>query len=180
MEEKYLEKDAPPIVEAANGITGKDDVETLRNIMRFVTNTLSYSGYDPSADNGALWALEMRHGECTEFSRLFVALCRAKGIPARVNEGYVTVHPGPGDTNRHEWVEAYTKAYGWVPFDPLHTKSGMATIDHLENNYLCLTSRLSDPMLNGNYFFYYKGAGSSPYEQVWVRVKGDFSFNFHE
>ncbi len=179
-EEKYLETQAPLIVDTAGRITGKDEIDELRNIMRFVTRNMSYSGYDPSADNGALWALKARHGECTEFSRLFVALCRAKGIPARVNEGYSLVRVMPGDTIRHEWVEAYTKDYGWVPFDALHIKSGAATFEHMENNYLRLTTRLNDPELNGGYFMYCRATGEQPTEPAWARVKGDFSFHFHD
>ena len=179
-EEKFLETRARPIVEAANAISGKDDIEQVHNILRFVTRTMRYSGYDPSADNGALWALRARHGECTEFSRLFVALCRAKGIPARVNEGYSLVKVMPGDTIRHEWAEAYTKAYGWVPFDALHIKSGLATFEHMENNYLRLTTRLNDPELNGGYFFQYQGNGEHAYDAVWLRIKGDFTFQFHD
>ena len=71
-----------------------------------------------SQDLGALWALRNRKGDCTEMSYLFVALCRARGMPARVIGGY------PCDRNMklqastyHNWAEFFDGTT-WQLVDP--------------------------------------------------------------
>ena len=62
-------------------------------------------------------ALEMlRSGEgcCTGKSNLFIALCRACGIPARLYSGIAA-------REAHAWPEAYVDGRGWVKFEPTHT-----------------------------------------------------------
>jgi hypothetical protein len=52
--------------------------------------------------------------DCHVGSALFVALCRARGIPARVVRGYVMHEFAP---SFHSWLEAWIDDVGWVPFD---------------------------------------------------------------
>ncbi len=78
----------------------------------------------------ALTALRLGEASCNGKSRLFVALARATGIPARLVGGLV-LEVGTKRTS-HQWVETYIGGH-WVPFDP--------TNDHfaaLPGNYLAL------------------------------------------
>jgi transglutaminase-like putative cysteine protease len=53
-------------------------------------------------------------GDCGAFSALFVALCRAAGVPARVVLGAwdsVTMAP-------HAWAEFHVAGHGWIGSDP--------------------------------------------------------------
>src|SRR5262249_46641734 len=85
----------------------------------FVRANMRCSGNEDNQVKGALGALALKYGTCREYTDLFVALCRAKGIPARVCEGLViTPTPEPKVPN-HGWAEVHIKDYGWVPFDPL-------------------------------------------------------------
>ncbi len=113
--EKYIEKDHRQIREIADGINGETDIDLVKNIYDYVLDNMEYSVLGRK-DWGAVKALELGKGDCTEYSDLFVALCRAKGIPARVASGY-TAGFGPAST-RHNWAEVYLHDYGWVPFDP--------------------------------------------------------------
>ena len=63
----------------------------------------------------ALTALRLGEASCNGKSRLFVALARAAGIPARLVGGLI-LHGGRKRTS-HQWVEAYVGGH-WVPFDP--------------------------------------------------------------
>jgi hypothetical protein len=166
--EQYLEKDAAPIRAAARARGGKDELETLRNIAVFVGKTLRYSGYN-AQDVGALEALKVKHGDCTEFSDLFVALCRAQNIPARVWEGYLTTAVRKDDTSKHNWVEVYTRKYGWVPFDPLYIAKGVTTFERMKPIYVYLSPVRNDARLGGYHFYYYQTTGSK------VRVSDTFS-----
>ncbi len=63
---------------------------------------------------GALDMLNNRRGECSEYAALFVAVCRAAGIPARTQAGFLV----RGTNNAHVWTEFYVPDFGWVPADP--------------------------------------------------------------
>ncbi len=114
-QEKYIEKDDPRIRQIAKSIEGRTEVEIVRNIFGHVTGNLKYHAHS-GKDWGAIGALRKKRGDCSEYADLFIALCRAKNIPARFITGYMIrlddVSP------KHNWVEVYLQKYGWVPFDP--------------------------------------------------------------
>lgn len=56
-----------------------------------------------------------RKGDCGVHVIMFVSLCRAAGVPARWQSGWVT---RPGHWNMHDWAEFYVAPYGWLPADP--------------------------------------------------------------
>jgi transglutaminase-like putative cysteine protease len=63
-------------------------------------------------------------GSCSEFVFLYIALCRAAGIPARYVSATVFGNSsGPIETlphfddMYHRWAEVYLPGYGWVPVD---------------------------------------------------------------
>lgn len=62
----------------------------------------------------ALTALRLGEASCNGKSRLFVALARAAGIPARLVGGLI-MQTGERRTT-HQWAEAYVAGH-WVPFD---------------------------------------------------------------
>jgi transglutaminase-like putative cysteine protease len=59
-------------------------------------------------------ALETGWYDCQLGSALFVALCRARQIPARLAAGHVLYRRAP--TN-HYWAEVWFDERGWTPFD---------------------------------------------------------------
>lgn len=152
--EKYLEKNHQLVRDAADGISGETDIDVVKGIYDYVLDNMEYSILG-QREWGAARAIELKKGDCTEYSDLFVALCRAKGIPARVVSGY-TVGFGP-TTKGHNWVEAYLNDYGWVPFDPT---AGDVTNPIVRGNafsnlppvYIYLSHVRNDPVLR-NYNF---------------------------
>jgi transglutaminase-like putative cysteine protease len=90
--------------------------------------------HEQSQDADALTTLRNGYGGCTGQSNLFVAMCRALGIPARNVGGmhpfpYGDLHfpegtwdvPGWGKAEGfgvHVWAEFYLEGFGWVPLDP--------------------------------------------------------------
>jgi transglutaminase-like putative cysteine protease len=60
-------------------------------------------------------ALELRQADCGVQTLLFITLCRAVGIPARWQSGWVT---RPGNWNLHDWAEIHLEPWGWIPVDP--------------------------------------------------------------
>lgn len=160
-DEKHIEKNSPKIQQIAKKITGQNDLELVENIYNYVVDNIEYGGYNPDAV-GAVRTIEQRRGDCTEYSYLFVALCRAKNIPAKVISGYTTKF---GVTPKHNWVEVYLSEYGWVPFDPTFGDKKDPSVkkklfNTLEPIYISRTPFPSDEMLNG-------------YEYYWFQYWGD-------
>lgn len=68
----------------------------------------------------AVWACDAKHGNCTDFHSLFIALARAARIPARFDIGFPLPPSGaksgvvPG---YHCWAEFYVSSLGWIPVD---------------------------------------------------------------
>ncbi|MHA1409997.1 MAG: transglutaminase domain-containing protein [Candidatus Odinarchaeia archaeon] len=84
----------------------------------FVIRHIKYKLMD---EQGALFALKNGIGDCTEYSTLFCALCRAAGIPARWIQGetYSNKQTEEALGNiAHKWAEFYLEGYGWIPVDP--------------------------------------------------------------
>jgi hypothetical protein len=115
MHERFIEKDHELIKEVAEAIEGETDMEIAKNIYDYIAENMEYE-ITGGRGLGAVVALQRGKGDCTEYSDIFAALCRAKNIPARVVSG-CTVRTD-SQSPKHNWVEAYLRGYGWVPFDP--------------------------------------------------------------
>lgn len=59
-------------------------------------------------------------GKCTDIHSVFVALCRAAGVPAREIFGIRLGKKDQVDITKwqHCWAEYFQPGYGWVPVDP--------------------------------------------------------------
>ena len=57
-------------------------------------------------------------GSCMDMNSVFVALCRAEGIPARNLFGLRFAPKAPGKIGPNCRAEFYLPGYGWVPADP--------------------------------------------------------------
>ncbi len=93
------------------------DHELARSINQFLAAECQYELDDRQED--AVQTLEAKRGSCSELSRLYVALARNCGIPARFVggsrlrcslNGYI-------DAVHHRWVEVFLDQYGWFPLD---------------------------------------------------------------
>ena len=61
------------------------------------------------------YVLDGKYGDCGQIALLYISLCRAAGVPARWQSGWVIY---PQFQNLHDWTEIYLAPYGWVPVDP--------------------------------------------------------------
>ncbi len=113
-----IESDDFDILWLAATLIGATPTETARNMHRWVRRNVTYSA-SWRGETGARYTLEHRVGDCTELARLFAALCRAAGMPARVLEGFIChgnriLRP----SELHNWVE-YHDGSGWRVVDLL-------------------------------------------------------------
>jgi transglutaminase-like putative cysteine protease len=115
--ERYCESGDPEIVRLAQELRAETPLETAKNIFDWIAANIRYSGYLKDA-RGAAYALERRQGDCTEFMYLFMALCRAAGIPARGIGGYVIEKNAVLTPSAyHNWAEFYADG-AWRLADP--------------------------------------------------------------
>lgn len=105
-DEKYIETNSE-IVKALADTLGEDDFPE-KSIYQWLVNNLKDVGY-VAENKGAKFALEQRIGDCTEHMYAFIALARAKGIPARGFAGFVVENPAQilTSSSYHNWAEFY-------------------------------------------------------------------------
>ncbi|MFQ5907135.1 MAG: transglutaminase domain-containing protein, partial [bacterium] len=121
MPQQLIECNSQAIVSKADTITSgaADAHEKARRIYDYVTNTLTYNIQTQSL--GAEYALaHPEQADCTEFTALFVALCRASAVPARPVFGFGRLPEEKHFTTSHAWAEFYLNDFGWIPVDPTY------------------------------------------------------------
>jgi transglutaminase-like putative cysteine protease len=111
---------SPKLRETVAAIVG-DDTNPLtkaREIFHWVDGNIRYNaeeeyGIIPSFSEHAL---TRRRGDCGIQGSIFIAMCRAAGVPARWQSGWQTLPAG--NHNMHDWAEIYVAPWGWLPCDP--------------------------------------------------------------
>lgn len=130
--EKLIESDDSYIINIANQIQGNSREEILQNMYEYIQKHMTYRIVPE--DLGAKKALQEGFGKCSEHAAIMVALCRAKGIPARISAGNIARE----QNTRHAWVEVYFDEYGWVTYDPTAQATEIKVYDQegklVENN----------------------------------------------
>ncbi len=134
-----VQSDAYRIKGIASSLVGRTREETVRNIFAYVVDTLEYDN-SLREDRSALLALRTGRGDCTEYTELMIALCRANQIPARYVNGFVASR-NYDDNPRHNWVEVYFEVHGWIAFDPTFAdaENSLTTFDKMENRYIIVS-----------------------------------------
>lgn len=112
----YIESGKKDLKEIATGIPIDKELpawQQVEEIYKWVREKLEYK-FDP-AIHTCLQAIENGHGDCEELSSLFIAVCRARGIPARAV--WVSADRVGGVT--HTYPEFYLEDAGgkghWLP-----------------------------------------------------------------
>jgi len=88
-------------------------------------------------------------GKCTDISSVFIALCRASGVPAREVFSIRLGKKAEEDitTYQHCWAEFFVPGFGWVTADPADVRKAML-VEKLE---------LSDPKTKEYRSFFWGG-----------------------
>ena len=116
----WIQSDNEAFVKLAHEIVGneRNPLVQARLIHDWVERNIN-SG--PSGTT-ALEVLKTRSGDCGGHSWVFIALCRALGIPARAVAGvqpdyYQGRFISTKDPGYHVWTEFYLPGYGWIQCD---------------------------------------------------------------
>ncbi len=135
---EHIDSNNPEIINTANKVAqGKDDLfEVVSTLAIWTKNSIEYnlSTLTSEAAQKASWVLQNRQGVCDELTSLFIAMCRALGIPARFVTGisYTSSPLFDKKWGTHGWAEAYFPDVGWVPFDPTFGEFGWIDPGHIK------------------------------------------------
>jgi len=171
--EDKIESNDSLIISQAASIVGNETnpYRKAKLIYNWVASHLSYELMNE--EKGALWALQNLRGDCSEYTDLFVALCRAAGIPARKVTGWAIsdlLYPYPGlqlsytDMPGHAWAEIFIPNYGWVPADPTWGDAGYYLWGQLDAAHITAIRGQNVSVSNNNFTefsgLYYRWLGS--------------------
>lgn len=127
-----IDSDNGAIIEKANEIAaGKTDtLEALFALADFVNLNIEYDESYAESIKKASWVLQNKKGVCDEYTNLFIALCRALGIPARYISG-MAYSNAKNDFGNHAWAEVWLPGHDWIPFDATYGQYGWIDASHV-------------------------------------------------
>lgn len=157
----YIDSDNELIIQKSKELAfGFDDhIAIAKNIQQFIVSNFEHLEYQNHVIHPASVTIQNNYGTSVNFTRLFVALCRAAGIPARSVWG--TVYED-GSFNYHKnWAEVLDEDGFWHPLDLFTT----TTFDLNDIRYLDLVYSTEEnghfehykthtKDANGDYFYY--------------------------
>ena len=127
IKEKYLQDDEKYQIESdviqntIKKVVGDEENPywIMRKLHQYLIGHLHYN-MDGAWDT-APTVITNGHGSCSEYTFVFISLCRAAGLPARyVGSTWDRKELAYMDDVYHRWVEVYLPNYGWIPTDPTH------------------------------------------------------------
>ncbi|MBN1413809.1 MAG: transglutaminase domain-containing protein [Bacteroidales bacterium] len=100
------------------------NIEKAKQIQQFVIGHIAFQNYKDSFLEKASTTYTLGYGTCMNFSRLYIALCRAAGIPARSVWGIVYGYNNDNIYDyHHQWAEIRDENGYWHPADFNYTRS---------------------------------------------------------
>jgi len=101
---------------------GTDAANGLAGLMLAIAERMPYQPGSTSASHTAAESFALGAGVCQDHTHVFIACCRALGVPARYVSGYVDPAGGQQATS-HAWAEAW-QGGRWTAFDVSNRRAG--------------------------------------------------------
>jgi len=119
-----VDSDAREFQSLANELRKKNPVKTVRAVLAWMDKNYKKEVVFPLLP--ASRSLKRGSGECAANSMVFVGLCQAAGVPARVVQGLVNGASTLGESGTiscHMWAEVWFSGLDWVPVEPQRPNS---------------------------------------------------------
>jgi hypothetical protein len=143
----------------------------------FMCGMVHYDQVDTDAPGD--WVLDSGWYDCQLGSALFVSLCRAHGIPARIMSGHMLYRLAPGF---HYWAEVWIDEQGWTPFDFLNWDLSLGGRDADWRN--CFVGAIDYRMVTQCFPLAFTGPMSVRFPSAWHLInapcRGGMEINFTE
>jgi transglutaminase-like putative cysteine protease len=111
-------RETPRIDALTSAIAASDPEKTALALMETVHKALAYEKGATDVTTTADGALEIGRGVCQDYSHVFIAACRMRGLLARYVSGYLF---DDGRTAAsHAWADVLIPGMGWISLDPTH------------------------------------------------------------
>ena len=114
---------ATPLTKAGGGILRlaaelePADLASFHRLSDAIRERMPWTVGATDAATDAESALAGGRGVCQDHAHVFVAACRARGVPARYVSGYLLMDDREEQEASHAWAEAHLGGLGWVGFD---------------------------------------------------------------
>ncbi len=140
--EYYIDSDSSLIESVAREVIGEETSPILiaEILYKYVVDKMVYDeekleervrAYRYASD-----IIRSGEGICTDYAILYIALCRAAGIPAKFVQGIPVLGILEEESGSiqygHAWAEIKLPGYGWVPID-ITTESGFMSYNYYLN-----------------------------------------------
>jgi transglutaminase-like putative cysteine protease len=112
-----LTSGAPAITGLAEGVPASERLAWLHALMAAIRERVDYVVGATHSATPAAAALAAGQGVCQDHAHIFIAACRASGVPARYVTGYLLMAGSDPEPAHHAWAEAWVEGLGWVGFD---------------------------------------------------------------
>ena len=138
--EGHIESDNPLMKNLSSGIT-EGEPHSYFQALKIYDHIMDECTFELEREpQSALSALKSRVVQCCDSTLLFIALCRARGIPARYIGGlYLGLEEGDEYDCTHCWAQVYMPAYGWIDADPTQGR-------HSDERRFCLLRPEETPL----------------------------------
>jgi hypothetical protein len=161
---------------------GRDQLAVATVFFHYIVDELMCGmvHYDQVDANAAgEWVLDSGWYDCQLGSALFVSMCRASGIPARILSGHMLYRLAPGF---HYWAEAWIDGQGWTPFDFLNWDLSKGGRDAAWRN--CFIGSIDYRMVTQCFPLTFTGPMSVRFPAAWHLINapssGGMQINFTE
>jgi transglutaminase-like putative cysteine protease len=95
-----------------------EPVSALLELAERVHSAVRYVKGTTDVQTTASEVLEQGSGVCQDHSHLFIACCKALGVPARYVSGYFhSGHDAEEELAMHAWAEVWIEGQGWLSYD---------------------------------------------------------------
>jgi hypothetical protein len=102
----------------------QSNIDKAKQVQQFVIRHVALKIYRDSFLEKASGTYDLGYGTCINFSRLYIALCRAAGIPARSVWGVIYGYTNDNIYDyHHQWAEIQDEEGYWHPADFNYTKN---------------------------------------------------------
>jgi transglutaminase-like putative cysteine protease len=150
--EKFLADDTKysvnsPFIQQSSKQAVGDETNPYWIARKIYNHVIDHMEYELAGGwNIAPTVLKRGTGSCSEYSFVYIAMCRAAGLPARyVGSVVIRGDDASDDEVFHRWVEVYLPNYGWIPIDPSggdyeEPAKQANAIGNLQNRFLITTT----------------------------------------